>query len=98
MCPTNAAVTEIGKAGKMSDIVERLQDVHCDREPFTAEHAKCICRLTNEAAKEIERLRAMLPTETEKTLPTWDELNGCAPSATGELSSEEFVRELRDNW
>jgi hypothetical protein len=44
----------------MTDIVERLQDARCDREPFTPEHAKCICRLTNEAAAEIERLREAL--------------------------------------
>lgn len=41
-------------------ILERLQDVGCDRQPFTPEHAKCICRLTNEAAAEIERLQGDL--------------------------------------
>jgi hypothetical protein len=39
------------------DIVERLDEVRCDREPFTAEHANCVCRLTHEAAAEIQRLR-----------------------------------------
>ena len=38
-----------------SDIVERLREVGCDREPFTPDHVKCICRLTNDAADEIER-------------------------------------------
>ncbi len=42
------------------DITERLENVLCDREPFTADHAECICRLTNEAAKEIEQLRDKL--------------------------------------
>lgn len=37
-------------------LVERLQNVRCDRQPFTAEHKLCICRLTNKAAAEIERL------------------------------------------
>ncbi|MDO9381877.1 MAG: hypothetical protein Q7T86_03345 [Hyphomicrobiaceae bacterium] len=37
----------------MKHIIERLEDVRCDRQPFTPDHAKCICRLTNEAAKDI---------------------------------------------
>jgi len=36
------------------------------------------------------------PDETE--LPTMTDLRGLAPNATGELSSEEFVRKLRDAW
>ena len=28
----------------------------------------------------------------------WDDLRGCAPDATGVLTSEAFVRELRDGW
>jgi hypothetical protein len=31
-------------------------------------------------------------------LPDWDDLRGMAPDATGELSSEAFIRELRDGW
>jgi hypothetical protein len=31
-------------------------------------------------------------------LPDWDDLRGRAPDATGALSSEDFVRELRDAW
>jgi hypothetical protein len=34
----------------------------------------------------------------EYELPSWDDLRGMAPDATGELSSEAFVRELRDGW
>lgn len=30
--------------------------------------------------------------------PDWEDLRGCAPDATGGLSSEAFVRELRDDW
>lgn len=41
----------------MSDLIERLRDTGCDREPFTPEHARCKCRLANEAADEIEKLR-----------------------------------------
>jgi hypothetical protein len=26
----------------------------------------------------------------------WDAIRGCAPDATGELSSEDFIREMRD--
>jgi hypothetical protein len=31
-------------------------------------------------------------------LPDWDDLRGRAPDATGALSSEAFVRELRNAW
>lgn len=30
--------------------------------------------------------------------PDWDDLRGRAPDATGDLSSEAFVRELRSGW
>ena len=36
--------------------------------------------------------------ENLDTLPDWDDLRGRAPDATGKLSSEAFVRELRDAW
>jgi hypothetical protein len=38
----------------------------------------------------------VLPSDDE--LPDWDDLRGRAPDATGELSSEAFVRGLRDAW
>lgn len=31
-------------------------------------------------------------------LPDWDDLCGVAPDATGDLSSEEFIRRQRDEW
>ena len=34
----------------------------------------------------------------EDELPTWEDLRGRAPDATGDLSSEAFVRELRNAW
>lgn len=34
----------------------------------------------------------------EHELPSWDDLRAMATDATGELSSEAFVRELRDGW
>ncbi|MDO8421871.1 MAG: hypothetical protein Q7S99_06890 [Parvibaculum sp.] len=34
----------------------------------------------------------------EDELPDWEDLRGRAPSATGALSSEAFVRELRNGW
>lgn len=43
-----------------ADILRRLRDTRCDREPFTPEHKNCVCRLANEAADEIERLRQSL--------------------------------------
>jgi hypothetical protein len=41
------------------ELIERLRDTGCDREPFTPEHAKCICRLTNKAADRIEALLSL---------------------------------------
>jgi hypothetical protein len=43
----------------------------------------------------IEEARAFPP---ESDLPDWDDLRGRAPDATGDLSGEAFVRELRDGW
>lgn len=34
----------------------------------------------------------------DSELPDWDDVRGMAPEATGELSSEAFIRELRDGW
>lgn len=44
----------------MMDIVDRLRATPCDREPFSPEHADCRCRLANDAANEIERLRELI--------------------------------------
>ena len=40
------------------------------------------------------RLREAL----EGGLPDWDDFLGIAPNATGDLSSEAFIREQRDSW
>ena len=34
----------------------------------------------------------------DRELPSWEDLRGRAPDATGTLTSEAFVRELRDAW
>jgi len=34
----------------------------------------------------------------EDDLPAFDDLFGIAPNATGHLSSEDFIRDLRNNW
>lgn len=49
----------------MTDIVDQLRNIECDREPFTAEHVKCICRVSNAAADEIERLRREVRVERD---------------------------------
>lgn len=43
-------------------------------------------------AKTIAALRVL------DELPDWDDLRGIAPNATGDLSSEEFIRNLRSEW
>lgn len=49
----------------MSDLTERLRATSCDREPFTPGHKDCVCRLTNAAADEIERLHQELKVESD---------------------------------
>lgn len=39
-------------------LAERLRDVGCDREPFTPDHAHCVCRLTGAAADALEKIEA----------------------------------------
>ncbi len=41
----------------MDDLIQKLRDTPCNREPFTDAHADCQCRTANAAADEIERLR-----------------------------------------
>jgi hypothetical protein len=41
---------------------------------------------------------AIDPFPPEDELPSWDDLRGRAPDATGIVSSEAFVRRLRDAW
>lgn len=43
-----------------ADLLERLGEVGCDREPFTPDHAGCICRLTGEAADALGVLHAQV--------------------------------------
>jgi len=44
------------------------------------------------------RVRRIDIHEPSDSLPNLDKLRGIAPDATGERSSEEFVRTLRDDW
>lgn len=41
---------------------------------------------------------AIDPSPPEDELPNWEDLRGRAPNVTGGLSSEAFVRKLRDAW
>lgn len=43
-------------------------------------------------------VRGIEALSSESELPDWDDLRGRAPDATGSLSSEAFVRELRSGW
>lgn len=43
----------------------------------------------------VTQIEAFPPSEE---LPDWDDLRGRAPDATGDLTSEAFVRELRNGW
>lgn len=46
-------------------------------------------------AIDVDRIQAHPPV---KDLPTLESLRGINPGATGELSSEDFIRRLRDEW
>jgi hypothetical protein len=43
-------------------------------------------------------VEALQPIPSDSELPDWEDLRGLARDATGDLSSEEFVRRLRDEW
>lgn len=46
-----------------------------------------------------EQIRALpITPHTEEGTPDWDDLRGVAPDATGDLSSEAFIRKQRDEW
>ena len=78
----------------MSTLLERLRDVGCDREPFTPAHAKCICRLANAAADEIERLTSAVEfAHAEGFQWPSDPLPATRPKALRMLSEDE-----RKNW
>lgn len=41
---------------------------------------------------------SVVPFPPESEIPDWEDIRGLAPDATGQLSSEAFIRELRDAW
>jgi hypothetical protein len=43
-------------------------------------------------------LKSEIDKFTRRKNPDWNDLLGIAPDATGDLSSEQFVRNLRDEW
>ena len=58
-------------------------------------------RLTKRLVRLYDRMEKVLypPSDTSMSeLPDWDDLRGSAPDATGSLSSEAFIRRLRDDW
>lgn len=59
---------------------------------LTEEEKEEVRRAKREGESQIE----VLPPDSE--LPDWEDLRGCAPDATGALSSEAFVRKLREEW
>lgn len=68
-------------------LVDRLRDVGCDHEPFTPNHAKCTCRLANEAADEIEKLLDALQTAEkadQKAINCEEHEPDAAPESCGE--------------
>ncbi len=56
-----------------------------------------IAKATKRTAK-FDAILAENDGQKPQILPDWDELRGVAPDATGDLSSEEFVRNLRAEW
>lgn len=50
-------------------IVERLHKVNCNEEPFTPEHADCLCRTTSKAASLIQELGEALETIANSPSP-----------------------------
>jgi hypothetical protein len=57
---------------KTGELIEWLQNIRCDREPFTPEHAQCVCRLAHAAAARLETLQDTLETGLSLIEETWD--------------------------
>ncbi len=64
--------------------------------PLRDWHALAVESAVNRAIPlDVGKIEAFPP---ESDLPDWEDLRGRAPDATGDLSSEAFVRELRSGW
>lgn len=85
---TEAVVdTDISRA----EVVSRVRSREYDRIAFIHHVHDDVCEdVTNSILKE-----AGLYAEA---IPSWEDLRGCAPNSTGDLSSEAFVRDLRGEW
>lgn len=57
-----------------------------------------IADLEEAAVMAVQRLIVALKRPGSYAKADWEDLRGCAPDATGNLSSEAFMRELRDDW
>lgn len=79
----------------MSDLVERLRRTRCNKEPFTASHADCICLIVSEAADEIERLRSQPGWLPIKTAPKAGESILGAVSGAGAAVIMKWVKTPR---
>ena len=72
---------------------DRLRDVACDRVGFTPQHAECVCRIANEAADEIDKLRK--PFRFADKLD-WMQLFDMLPDSGHGKFWKEVLREARD--
>lgn len=89
VCVLRVHVGDCGTYGA-HDVTDDFEDVL---------HERCIAR-----GRERPEVKRFTPASVaaamavEDDLPTWDDIRGRAPDATGGLSSEDFVRGLRDAW
>jgi hypothetical protein len=73
------------EAARLREALTEARGFVADDPDFAASHSRLAC---------LARIDAAL-TETKDE---WEAIRGAAPDATGDLSSEEFVRKLRDDW
>ena len=74
-----------------------LEKVQNSLGAFVSVSGECFYRpdTTSPYKMNVQNMEVLPPTEE---LPTLSDLYGIAPGATGDKSSERFVRELRDRW
>ena len=91
---------KIGSNSKehLKQIIEKIQRLK-DQQKEISEEIKDIFKESKSAGFDNKIVKKLIPKRSKRyRLPDWKDLLGIAPEATGGLSSEEFIRNLRNEW
>jgi hypothetical protein len=93
--------------GKLADKLEQMADVLRLADTYLSSligeqtdisMRRDMVRVVERIDKAMEGIYVSRSSLTRHKLPEWEDVRSMAPDATGELSSEAFIRELRDGW